>query len=745
MATETILSPGVLLQETDKSFISPGVDPSGMAIIGPTAKGPVEIPTTIKNYSDFKQIFGTTVQNGNKREEYFTHLAVKNYFENGGSSAIVVRVVSGSFTSAASTRISGSSGSTEPFTLETLGQGSSFNNTHAGSTGVAKINFSFTGEIETSSLELSSANRYIRITSESHTYGTGNYAVVFSGSNNYDPTLEPADHTIIKVDLVDSNADGTTGKITAYSASILLSASLEAHFDTHENTEAFAATDFNRGNVGFALSGSVADPVESSSFGDIEVSVFSGLTSFAKATKLRQGVPVSGTFSNGGLPEGSVDNFRWEIKDVNNTQGTFTLIIRRGDDTTANPLVLETFTECSLDPLSDNYIAKKIGDTNSTVELDTETGDYVVTTTGEFENKSNFVRVSAVNRPTYRYLDAQGNVGLDSADKSYSGSLPLVQSGSFKDALGTLLSSDANNNKFGSASGTSVDNIQGLHTGSYTKAISLLKNKEDYKYKTLIVPGFNQDTHATQIDDIIENTTQRGDSFFVTDLEVWGASVTEVTDESADLDTSFAATYWPWVQVYSSELNRNIWCPASTIIPGVYAKNDSLAAPWFAPAGETRGKMGRLVTGVEKKLSKANRDTLYSAKINPIASFPEGLLIFGQKTLQNAKSALDRVNVRRMLLDVKDTIGGFADDVLFENNTEQTRDRFIRRATPYLESLVQRQGLYAFQIKMDGQNNTPDVIDENKLVGQVFLQPTKTAEFIVIDFTLTRTGASFTD
>jgi len=98
-----------------------------------------------------------------------------------------------------------------------------------------------------------------------------------------------------------------------------------------------------------------------------------------------------------------------------------------------------------------------------------------------------------------------------------------------------------------------------------------------------------------------------------------------------------------------------------------------------------------------------------------------------------------------MLLDVKDTIGGFSRSILFEQNTEATRDRFVRLATPYLESLVQRQGLYAFQVKMDGQNNTPDVIDENKLVGQVFLQPTKTAEFIVIDFTLTPTGASFTD
>ena len=589
MATETILSPGVLLTETDKSFITPGVDPSGMAIIGPAAKGPVDIPTTIKSYSDFKQIFGTTIKNGTQREEYFTHLAVKNYFENGGSSAIVVRVTSGSFTSAANTFLSASSiTGKQPFQLETLAQGAIANN----------------------------------------------------------------------------------------------------------------------------------------------------------AQTLTDTPPL---YSNGALITGSADNVRWEIKDINNSQGTFTLIIRRGDDTTAAPLVLETFTECSLDPLSDNYISKRVGDVTNTVSLDAETNEYVITTNGEFENKSNFVRVSAVNLPTYRYIGADGGVGADGDSVSYSGSLPTEQSGAFYNGIGDVLHTTAANNKFGSASGTDANNIQGVGVGDYTKAISLLKDKENYKFKTLVVPGLNQDTHASTIDTLITNTTARGDSFFVLDLEVWGESVTNVTDEAGDLDSSFAAAYWPWVQVFSSELNRNVWCPASTVIPGLYSKNDSLAAPWFAPAGETRGKLGRLITGVEKKLSKGNRDTLYSNKVNPIASFPEGILVFGQKTLQNAKSALDRVNVRRMLLDVKDTIGGFADDVLFENNTEQTRDRFIRRATPYLESLVQRQGLYAFQIKMDGQNNTPDVIDENKLVGQVFLQPTKTAEFIVIDFTLTRTGASFTD
>ena len=585
MATETIVSPGVLLQEIDKSFITPGTDPSGLAIIGPAARGPIEIPTEITNYNSFKEIFGTTVRSGSQAYEYFTNLAVKNYFDNGGSSAVIVRVVSASTTweAASNTHLSASAkDSNEPFTLETLGKGEDLNS-------------------------------------------------------------------------------------------------------------------------------------------------------------------VGPVYAGGALHSGSKDNFRWEIGNINNANGTFTVSIRRGDDTANSPFVLEQFTNCSLDPLSPNYISKKIGDQSFSQSLDGT--DYVINVEGEFENKSNFVRISAVNLPTYQFLAPNGSVGEDSTNTSYSASLPIAQTGSFENGAGSNIPTTSSA-KFGSdaGNGLATGSIQGLIPSDYTASISILKNKDEYKFKTLVVPGLNQQNHSTTIDTIIANTTERGDNLFVADLVQYGASVSTTKTESEELDTNYAASYWPWVQVRSTELNRNVWCPASTVIPGVFAKNDSIAAPWFAPAGETRGKLGRLGIKTEAKLSKAQRDDLYTSKVNPIATFPDvGLVVFGQKTLQQATSALDRVNVRRLLLDVKDTIGGFSEKLVFEQNTQQTRDRFVRQATPYLESLVQRQGLYAFQVKMDGQLNTSDVIDENKLVGQVFLQPTKTAEFVVLDFTITPTGASFTD
>ena len=581
MATETIVSPGVLLQEIDKSFITPGTDPSGLAIIGPAARGPIEIPTEITNYNSFKEIFGTVIRSGSQAYEYFTNLAVKNYFDNGGASAIVTRVVSGSagWTAASNTHLSASAKlSVQPFTLETIGKG------------------------------------------------------------------------------VDLNSVGPE-------------------------------------------------------------------------------------YTGGALHSGSKDNFRWEIGNVNTKNGTFTVSIRRGDDTTTSPLVLEQFTNCSLDPLSPNYISKKIGDQSFSNDGTS------INVSGEFENKSNFVRVSAVNLPTYQFLAPDGSVNTDSGGTSYAASLPIVENGTFQNGAGSNTPVGAAA-LYGSAASVSDDHgaIQGLQTTDYTNAIAVLKNKDEFKFKTLIAPGLNQENHSTIIGTIIANTTERGDNLFVADLVQYGASVSTTKGESEELDTSYAASYWPWVQVRSTELNRNVFCPASTVIPGVFAKNDSIAAPWFAPAGETRGKLGRLGIKVETKLSKAQRDDLYTSKVNPIATFPDvGLVVFGQKTLQQATSALDRVNVRRLLLDVKDTIGGFSEKLVFEQNTQQTRDRFIRQATPYLESLVQRQGLYAFQVKMDGQLNTSDVIDENKLVGQVFLQPTKTAEFVVLDFTITPTGASFTD
>jgi phage tail sheath protein FI len=174
----------------------------------------------------------------------------------------------------------------------------------------------------------------------------------------------------------------------------------------------------------------------------------------------------------------------------------------------------------------------------------------------------------------------------------------------------------------------------------------------------------------------------------------------------------------------------------------MYAFNDRVGGPWFAPAGFLRG--GLNVIQAERKLSPTDRDNLYQGRINSLATFPgQGVVAYGQKTLQKKASALDRVNVRRLLIELKTFIGQIGNSLVFEQNTIATRNRFLSQVNPYLDSIQQRQGLYAFKVVMDDSNNTADVIDRNQLVGQIFIQPTRTAEFIILDFNVTPTGASF--
>jgi phage tail sheath protein FI len=291
-----------------------------------------------------------------------------------------------------------------------------------------------------------------------------------------------------------------------------------------------------------------------------------------------------------------------------------------------------------------------------------------------------------------------------------------------------------------------VTNTQGLTGSDYNNMISLLSNQDDYRFNALIAPGLfasEAPIGSSQVTSIISNTENRGDNIFVSDLVPFSSSISAVTVQANAKNTSYAAAYWPWVQTIDPDSAQLVWVPASTMIAGVYAFNDSVSEPWFAPAGINRGGLSSVVRA-EKKLTQTNRDTLYQNKVNPIATFPgTGTVVYGQKTLQTKASALDRVNVRRLLISLKSYISQVANNLVFEQNTIATRTNFLNQVNPYLESVQQRQGLFAFRVVMDESNNTPDVIDRNQLVGQIYLQPTKTAEFIYLNFNILPTGVSF--
>ena len=446
--------------------------------------------------------------------------------------------------------------------------------------------------------------------------------------------------------------------------------------------------------------------------------------------------------TSGSLVLGTADNVRWEIANIDSGSGQFNLLIRRGDDNTSSKTILESWSGLSLDPNSPNYIEQVIGNQRQNLDTDSD-GNKFIQTTGSFVNNSRYVRVKSVDLPTYDYLDNEGNFKAQ-----FTSSLPALGSGSlegaFENATGNVYGGGANSNtRLKMFEDIDVSSIQGLEASNYEDALALLNNEDEYDYEILVLPGVTIQNGASAVASAISTVTNRGDAIAVVDTRNYGSTLNQTITSAGTQDSSYAATYWPWVQVLSNETGKLVWAPASTVIPGVYATNDRIGAEWFAPAGFNRGGVGGVIQA-ERKLSPADRDKLYLGKVNPIATFPgQGPVIFGQKTLQTKATALDRVNVRRLLIKLKRTIGNVAEGLLFEQNTAATRNRFLNQVNPYLESIQQRQGLYAYRVVMDDTNNTADVIDRNQMVGQVFIQPTRTAEYIILDFNVTPTGVEF--
>jgi phage tail sheath protein FI len=297
-------------------------------------------------------------------------------------------------------------------------------------------------------------------------------------------------------------------------------------------------------------------------------------------------------------------------------------------------------------------------------------------------------------------------------------------------------------------------NVQGLDcskrfssgTKGYIRAFAALSNQDEFDINLIVTPGLSLDLHRTVINRGVDLCESREDCFYILDCvsaHNQPGRVDDAVQQVSTIDSNYAATYYPWVKIIDPATNVLQPYPPSSLMMSVYAANDKTAAEWFAPAGLNRGGIEAAVT-VMDRLNFAERDTLYEGKVNPIAAFPgQGIVAFGQKTLQRRASALDRVNVRRLLINLKKFIASSARFLLFEQNVAATRNKFLNIVNPFLENVQQRHGLYAFRVIMDESNNTPDLIDRNILYGQIFLQPARAVEFVILDFNLTPTGASF--
>jgi phage tail sheath protein FI len=705
---EQILSPGVFQNESDQSLVQRGIQGTATAIVGPTVLGQPFVPTYVTSYSEFAAKFGETFKSGSYNYEYFTSMAARDFFQNGGQTLLVTRIVNGSGSSAMSTYASASVGNQTPTT------GDKF------ATGSGAIAAAFT------------ANQEVRVT-----YGSTVYRFIAVDNT----TLGPQDD-------VDGNlyyfATGSTAAAQATNVAAVINRAISGSAASASVNLVVASTS----TATLILSGSSAGTFANGiTVATGSASSFSTLITLGGGTNtsdtgnafvletLAWGNTMNNTssLSAGALASGSTVNVRWEITQVSTGSGTFTLAIRQGNDNTAQPNYIETWPNLSLDPALPNFISRVIGDYKPMFRLDVD-GEPYIDITGSYANASQYVRVKSVN-PT---IDSIDNNGFFKSG-SLSGSLPALGSGSYGGSFGggltaTSLAQLMNEN-------ITATNVQGFQPADYITAFNLLANKDDFRFNVLLAPGVTLDNSA--VSTMISTCEGRGDAIAVVDTKLYGAVVSTAATAAAGQNSNYAATYWPWVQLFSSGLGKAVWAPPSTVMGGVYAFNDQVAASWFAPAGLNRGGVPSVLRA-ERKLSQNDRDTLYDASVNPLATFPgEGVVVFGQKTLQKKSTALDRVNVRRLLIALKDYIGQVANNLVFEQNTNVTRNRFLSQVNPYMESVVQRQGLYAYKVVMDESNNTPDVIDRNQLVGQIYIQPTKTAEFIILNFNVQPTGATF--
>jgi hypothetical protein len=744
---DKIVSPGVFTKENDLSFLQQGVADIGAAFIGPFKEGPV-VPTIVNSQAEFETLFGTV------DDTYYTPLSVQSYLREAGTATICRIAGIGGYIETAPLLLTATSGAVS----QSLGI--LFNTSTNSNAGLYGANVT----------------------------GSGNGDFILhtnSGSLSLTASLDSSDTNDIEA------VFGTSalGAKTAYSYGFFKNSAITFTAGTSASVSILGNQLFN-----FDAQEAVTPYIQSQTISGDRYNLFQ-IETIGVGNASNQKVKIGITNIKAA---GSVNGTDY---------GTFTLVVRDFNDTNKKKVVLETYSNINLDPNSPNYISRVIGDRKLTIATDgkiTESGDWVSNSKYiRIKNLNESAPVQAVpfghdkyslpisassavgalipevtfitgSTTQYGGIDLDGNSdniiyikpiptgagkGENSVfglDASNGGSL-AVGSTSAQFVVAFQEGFDGINpaTPINKGSDISATNTQGfnlstaLASGSvaYGRAISALSNADEFDINMVVTPGVISRLHSSVASDIIDMVEGRSDCFYIMDSSQQGDSVSDVTSTSyynaTAIDSNYVATYYPWIKTIDVNTNKLIAVPPSVLLPGVFASNDRVAAEWFAPAGLNRGGLTGAVS-VLNRLTQTEKDTLYEAKVNPIVQFPgQGIVVFGQKTLQDKPSALDRINVRRLLLTVRKYIASTSRYLVFEQNTAETRNRFLNIVNPYLDAIQQRQGLYAFKVVMDASNNTPDVIDRNIMKGAIYLQPTKTAEFIQIDFNILPTGAAF--
>ena len=763
---EKIVSPGVFTKEIDQTFLPAAIGDIGAVVVGPTVKGPALVPTVVNSYSEFQAKFGDSFRSGSNYYQYLTSHTAESYLKNA-SPLTVVRILAGSYSGASATIsssvdpavVGGGTPHSASITLvageyggEGTGPAVSASLTPYGGTEVKLI---FTGStyLQRQGLVTDTATTLFFPSCSGQSAANNLIATSLSASNHFNKSS-----SLIGMEHISASAGAgiirfTSSRAGAYGVPIGANV-------TSDNTP---------GGFEFGGSGPIYEYINLTASHDniLTTKNFTGGSDFSTTFKtpfklhtLGDGTIMNNAYestndvnilstsgSNGILTGGNSTNLRWEISSLNKNRGIFSLLIRRGDDTEKRKLILETWNNLTLDPNQDNYIGKMIGDQYYSIQ-GSGTDDPYLKLNGSYPNKSKYVRVEVLEN-TDDYLDENGNVRVP----AYSASLPSFHSGSNSGSLGGGFSGggdgdSANPRNF--YENLTQTNMQGLDLSidasgetSYLDALKLLNNQDEYDFNLLLLPGVLDNTHNTIVTKAIDICEDRGDCFVLVDPVGHDTSIPAVKTEVETRNSNYAASYWPWVQIPDNQTGTARWVPPSVVVAGMYAFNDKVAQPWFAPAGLNRGTLDTVIQ-VERKLTHGNRDDLYDSNVNPIATFPnQGVTVWGQKTMQKKASALDRVNVRRLLIKLKKFIASSSRFLVFEQNNKATRQRFLGIVNPYLEQVQSNSGVTSFRVVMDESNNTQDIVDRNILYGQIFIQPTRTAEFIVLDFTIQPTGATF--
>ena len=790
---ERIVSPGVFTNEKDLSFLPAGIAAIGAAIIGPSLKGPAFVPTVINNFNDFIAKFG-----GLSEETYLPY-AVQSYLKSAGT-VTVVRVLQEGGYNANSFHIIATTGSVSkligvimPTTTVGSSTGKGFEKTTwavssgsiTGSFGITLSGSGVTAQSITASANPSSVDSFTNVLGTSVKGSKKGY--MYTYFSEYATSLLTTSGSTITfvsqsanalVNLSGSNGAYSKGSTPFIQSQIIGNEKLNL-FKIHTLTDGLDAnTSYKISIVNNILPGS--DP--GSDYGSFTLLV-------REYTDTDQRPVILENYSGLNLDPDSTNYIARRIGDKYNTVSDLGVISIYGDYNNVSKYIrIETDSAVATksvsanvkpfgfaavtQPVSSSYSMPTASFVTQLTQINgaynkkayygwdfnsTDNENYIkplaagtVANGNGFNLDESFVHVSASATNTSTVIAAGRSIsGSTFAGLDITTFLKFVVpfQGGF-DGMDPAITKNV-------GAATTATNVFGMNCSvasspgsvAYIKALNVLSNADEFDMNMIVTPGITVANHSSIINKAIEVAEDRGDCFVVADPVIQGYSVDAAISAISDsgIDSNYAATYWPWVKILDTDKNKPVWVPPSVVVPRVIAYNDSVAYEWFAPAGLNRGGVSEAVD-IELKLNQANRNDLYENKINAIATFPnQGVCIWGQKTLQAKPSALDRINVRRLMITLKKFIASSSRYLVFENNTTTTRQRFLNIVTPYLETVKARQGLYAFRVIMDETNNTPDVIDRNIMYGQIFLQPAKAAEFIILDFNILPTGATFTN